>query len=510
MPDKSSNAPGKKVAVIGAGPGGLTAAMILSHRGFEVDVYEAKDQVGGRNASFNLGPYKFDVGPTFLMMKNIVDEAFEEGGVNSDDYLDFVELDPMYHLAFDRFAVRFSPDQAKSREEIRNALPGHENSLHEFMLKEGKRFSCMAPCLQQPYCTIPSLFSKNLMKAIPHLSLGKTVFQVLNRYFQDPDLSLAFSFQSKYLGMSPWDCPGAFAMLAYIEHAFGVYHTIGGLSEISAQMAKVAEKNGARILLNTPVKEIDTENGAARGVVLQDGSKHAYDELILNADFGHSTENIFRAGDLKKYSPEKMKTKKLSCSTFMLYLGLDMLPDIDHHNIFMAKDYRGNVEDIFHRKRLSEDISFYVRNASVTDKTLAPEGHSAMYVLVPVPNLRGDIDWHKEEARFRSHVIKSIEAKTGIENLESHIQEERVYTPLNWRDDYHVYEGATFNLAHTLFQMLYFRPHNKFEEVENCYLTGGGTHPGSGVPTIVESGRIAANMISRRHQVEFESKNPYA
>jgi phytoene desaturase len=191
----------------------------------------------------------------------------------------------------------------------------------------------------------------------------------------------------------------------------------------------------------------------------------------------------------------------------MLYLGLDKQYDLPHHTIFFAKDYRKNVDDIFHLREPDGNLSVYVRNASVTDPTLAPEGHSAVYVLVPMPNLRADIDWEQKKAAFRETVLDIMEQRGGMTGLREHIVEEKVMTPESWRDELNVYAGATFNLAHSWDQMIHLRPRNKFEEVDNCYLTGGGTHPGSGLPTIYESGRIAANLISRKYGVEFISAN---
>ncbi|MBT7028446.1 MAG: hypothetical protein HN969_12870 [Verrucomicrobia bacterium] len=190
----------------------------------------------------------------------------------------------------------------------------------------------------------------------------------------------------------------------------------------------------------------------------------------------------------------------------MLHLGLDKIYDLPHHTVFFAEDYRGNIQDIFENKVLSQDLSFYIRNASVTDSTLAPEGHSSIYVLVPVPNQQSEIDWNNKKKTFRDRVIKALIERAEMSDLEDHIREEIIFTPQTWQD-MNIQFGATFNLAHSFMQMLYFRPRNKFEELDNCYLVGGGTHPGSGLPTIYESGRIVANLISKEHSVPFVSKN---
>lgn len=497
----------KKVIVVGAGPGGLTTSMILAQRGFEVIVYEKEGQVGGRNAHIIKGGYKFDIGPTFLMMKFILDEVFEEAGGNVNDYLEFIKLEPMYRLQFSDLIIDPTTDHNQMKEEINKRYPGMGNSLDLFLEKEKKRFDKMYPCLQKPYSTFTSLFSSDLFKALPYLSLHKSVFQVLQNYFKHDNLSLSFSFQTKYLGMSAWKCPAAFSMLAYIEHQYGVYHTTGGLSAISDAMARLAEKNGVKINLKTPVKKIIIENQNAKGVELENGERIFSDDVIINADFCTAMNNLVDSNNLNKYRPEQLEKKKLSCSTFMLYLGIDKLYNIPHHTIVFADDYKSNVDDIFYKNKLSTDTSFYVRNASINDKTLAPEGKSGLYVLVPVANFRAPIDWDREKESFENLVLDQMEKKLGLTNLRDHIEVKEVITPKDWHQERDVYMGATFNLAHNLSQMLFLRPRNKFEEFDHCYLVGGGTHPGSGLPTIYESGRIAANMISKRYNVPFVSKN---
>ena len=186
----------------------------------------------------------------------------------------------------------------------------------------------------------------------------------------------------------------------------------------------------------------------------------------------------------------------------MLYLGVNKeYKDIAHHSIIFAKDYKQNVDEITKSMILSEDFSFYVQNASVTDKTLAPNGKSTIYVLVPVPNNKSHIDWDKEKQPFRDRIIEALETRGGYVGLKDNIEVEKIVTPQDWTDNHAVYLGATFNLAHNVGQMLYLRPHNEFEEFGNCYLVGGGTHPGSGLPTIYESGRISAEMIMKRDGV---------
>lgn len=486
----------KHIVIIGAGPGGLTAGMLLAYKGFKVSIFEKDDVVGGRNKSLSLGPYKFDLGPTFLMMKYILDDIFSYVGRRLEDYVTLKRLDPMYRLSFSDFYIDVTDNHDLMSERLESIFPGSSKGFREFLKRENVRFDHIKRCFEKPYCSLWDMLGKEFITSIPYLALGRTVNDVLSDYYKDEKLRICFCFQSKYLGMSPWECPGAFAMIAYVEHEFGIYHVIGGLSEISSAMAEVVESFGGKIHLGCKVSKILCENNVAKGVQLESRDKIEADAVVINADFGYAMTTLFEDGILKKYSRKNLEKKKFSCSTFMLYLGLDKIYYEPHHNIYFAEDYKKNTEEITVKKILSEDFSFYIRNASINDSTLAPNGHSSLYVLVPVPNNTSKINWNEIKEEYRCKVLKNIEKRTSMKDIESHIKEEFCVTPLDW-ENMGIYKGATFNLAHNLSQMLYFRPHNKFEEIENCYLVGGGTHPGSGLPTIYESGMITSNLIEK-------------
>ncbi len=488
---------GKKIAIVGAGPGGLTAGVILSSKGYSVDIYEKQDYIGGRNSSFDMGGFKFDLGPTFLMMKFVLDEIFQIAGRNIDDYLDIREIDPLYRLVLpggkDFYPTR---DISMMKSEMERNFPGAFERYKEFLIEEKKKFDVLIPCLQIPYDSFADFFKGRFIKALPRLDAHKSLFGHLGRYFDDDVLRLAFTFQAKYLGMSPWECPGTFSIISYIEHGRGIYHPIGGLNEISKAMARIIEENGGNIHLSSPVKEIKVNDKRASALLLQSGNVVNADYVVLNADFAHAMNNLVGEEFRSKYTDKKLEGKKYSCSTFMLYLGVEgSYDEMPHHNILFADDYRKNIEDISKRYEVSEDPSIYVQNASVTDPTLAPLGKSSIYVLVPVPNNNSDFDWESEKAAFRDKIIRIIEERGGFKGLGKRIIEELIITPFDWEDEKSVYKGATFNLAHNIGQMLVFRPHNRFEEFAGCYLVGGGTHPGSGLPTIYESGKISSRLI---------------
>lgn len=490
----------KKIIIVGAGPGGLTAGMILAKQGFQVTFYEKEKQVGGRNGKIQLKDYCFDIGPTFLMMLPVLEEVFQLAGRRAHDYLKMTKLEPMYRLSFDKDKeLLASSDSEKMQKELERFSKGSSLDYLKYLKREKKKFETLMPCLKVPYSKWTDLLRWQLIRSIPYLDIHKTLMETLGDYFKDPFVRTAFTFQAKYIGMSPWKAPGLFSMISYIEHGGGVFHVEGGLHKISEAMAKVVEEHGGTINLGTPVKRVLIENNKAVGVELADGTFDKADDVILNADFAYAMTHLVPEQERKKYDNKTLKNKEYSCSTFMLYLGVKKeFPDIPHHSIVFAKDYKKNVEEIAETQILSEDFSFYVQNASVTDPTLAPKGKSTLYVLIPVPNNESHIDWESEKEKIKERLIKAMEERGGYKDLRENIEESFVITPSDWENKRHVYKGATFNLSHKLSQMLIFRPHNEFEDFKNAYLVGGGTHPGSGLPTIYESGRISAELILKK------------
>lgn len=492
----------KRVVIVGAGPGGLVAAAVLAHRGFSVTVVEQAGRVGGRNAELKLGPYSFDTGPTFLHQKFCLDEVFAEVGRRAEDYLDFVKLDPMTKLTWGSGAsLETTHDVDRMVENIDRSFPGNAEGFRRFMDDHADKFRVIYPCLQKPYHKLSSYLRGELLKVLPYIATTKSVVDVLERYFDDDDLKLAFTFQSKYLGMSPWKCPGLFSILSYTEYKYGIYHTQGGLCRISQALAKVAEEEGAEIRLNSPVERLHFSGRNVSEVELESGERLPCDDAVMNADYAHAVTSLL---DGKAKTPEQLRGKKYSCSTYMLYLGLDTIYEEEpHHHVIFADNYRKNIDEVRGEKVVSDDMSIYVRNSSVTDPHVAPKGHSQLYVLVPTVNTRHGHDWEASSGEYRERVLKRIEEKTGMKDLREHIVEETVITPQRW-EDASIFLGATFSLAHSIDQMLYLRPHNRLKGFDNLYLVGGGTHPGSGLPTIFESGRISSNLLCDARGVGYE------
>ncbi|MED5223341.1 phytoene desaturase family protein [Bacillus safensis] len=489
-----------KIIVIGAGPGGLAAAMMLQSKGHDVHVYEKQPFVGGRNAKFQLGDFTFDTGPTFLSMIHIAEELFTFAGKNLYDYIDVIELKEMYRLIFQDNQLDMIRDRDEMYKRLEAFAPGEGEGYLRFMKDTKRKMDRLTPILQSKMDRFHHYLRPKVIKALPQLSLNKSLYDVLSDYFSNESVKYAFTFQSKYLGMSPWECPGAFSILSFMEHDTGVFHPKGGVNQLSEAMAKAALEAGAEIHLSAGVEKLLTEGRKVKGIRLESGEEIQADEVVVNGDFAHVMTKLVEPGLLKKYSEKKLKKKKFSCSTFMLYLGLDTIYDEPHHTIVFSDDYARFVKGITKTYELPDDPSIYIQNASVTDDSLAPKGKSALYVLAPVANNQSGIDWEAHQDEFRELVLDTLERKTGFQNVRQHIEVERMITPKQWEEDLYVYEGATFNLGHQLTQMMVLRPHNEFDELKHCWLVGGGTHPGSGLPTILESARITTNAILKKEK----------
>ncbi len=484
----------KKVIVIGAGPGGLASAMLLAHAGLDVTVIERQPYVGGRTSTIHSGGFRFDRGPTFFLYPRILSEIFQQTGHDLFSEVEMKRLDPQYRLVFGAGGkLDATPDVERMEAEIAKLSPGDAGGFERFMTENRDKLSRFSSILERPFYSIRDLLRRDIFQALPLLRPWRSLHSEVGRFFDDPRLKLAFTFQGKYLGMSPFQCPSLFSILSFLEYEHGVWHPTGGCGAVSQVMARLARKMGAKIRVDEPVTELLFNGQQATGVRTTKGT-YECDALVINADFAHAMQRLVPDRIRRRWTDRKIARKKFSCSTFMLYLGVDGLQEeLPHHTIYLSKNYKQNLQDIDVNGRLPSDPSFYVQNACVTDPTLAPSGRSTLYVLVPVPHQTGTINWTRESAPFREVVLKQLE-KVGIEDVESRCRVEHVITPAVWEQQ-GIYRGATFNLAHSLRQMLHLRPRNRFEDLESVYLVGGGTHPGSGLPTIYSSARIASTSL---------------
>ena len=493
----------KEIVIIGAGPGGLAAAIQLATAGFRVKVLEKMGSPGGRTSALEAEGYRFDLGPTFFLYPQILDEILRAAGTRLDREVEMVRLDPQYRIQFGAGGrIDATPDVAEMRRQIAAISPEDAAGFERFMADNREKFRGIRGCLEKPFLGWGSLLAKEVIASLPYIRPWESVDGYLQRFFKDERVRLAFSFQSKYLGMSPFRCPSLFSILSYLEYDYGVWHPIGGCAAVSEAMARVARGLGVEILLNEPVTSLAFQGRRVIGVRTRNRAYRA-DAVVTNADFAHAMRHLVPNELRQRWSDEQIETKQFSCSTFMLYLGVEGgFSHMPHHTIQISSDYRRNLAQIEDDKVIPTEPSFYVQNACVTDPGLAPARHSTLYVLAPVPHRSSHVDWRKEAPAFREMLLQRVE-KAGFEGVRERIRFEKQVTPADWEANYSIHKGATFNLSHSLTQMLHWRPRNRFEDVEGMYLVGGGTHPGSGLPVIYEGARITSRLLCEDFGVQL-------
>jgi phytoene desaturase len=452
--------------------------------------------VGGRTSSLTGQGFRFDLGPTFFLYPRVLESIFAAVGRDLRTEVDLVRLDPQYRLVFGSGGeLLATPDVAKMERALAALSPHDAVSFRHFLDENRAKMARFQTVLESPFHGWRDLLSPQLIKMLPLLRPWLSLDGELKRHFQDPRIRLAMTFQSKYLGMSPFNCPSLFSILSFLEYEYGVFHPIGGCAAVTKAMARVAEDLGVEITTDDEVGEILFEGRRAVGVRSGSGI-HPADALVINADFARAMTRLVPDHLRRRWTGAKIARKRFSCSTFMLYLGLEGRYDhLAHHTIYLARDYERNLAEIETEHVLPADPSFYVQNACVTDPSLATAGMSTLYVLVPVTHQHPNVDWAVEQDRFRDLALRQL-AKLGIDGVGRRIVFEKRVTPADWDHRYEIHRGATFNLAHTLSQMLHLRPRNRFEDLESVYLVGVGTHPGSGLPVIFESARITSRLVA--------------
>ncbi len=477
--------------------------MLLASAGADVTVHERHDQVGGRSGSRTgaspQGKFHFDIGPTFFLYPRILSDIFAECGRRLEDSVELIRLQTHYNLLFEGGErLTASSDIEALQRSVAAISPKDAAAIPAFMADNRSKLAAFRPVLERPFNRWRDLFMPDMLRALPLLRPGRSVEDDLKRFFSDPRIRLGFSFQSKYLGMSPYKCPSLFTILAFMEYEFGIFHPRGGTGAVMNAMADAARRMGVRFRMGEPVRELLFEGRRVTGLRTDAGVQPA-DAVVLNADFLNSMKTMVPNRLRRHWTDRKIARKKLSCSAFMLYLGIKgTLPDTAHHTIFLAKDFHENFREIDEGAAPPKAPSFYMQNACVTDPALAPPGFSTLYVLVPVGHGReGGVEWNAaERARYRAVALQRL-AQAGLPDIEQRIVFEKIVTPDDWASELDVHRGAIFNLSHSLTQMLNFRPHNRFEDLDGVYIVGGGTHPGSGLPVIFEGARISSRLLAQ-------------
>jgi phytoene desaturase len=494
--------PKKRVAVIGSGMGGLAAAIRLASSGFEVEVFEKNARVGGRVDRLETEGFAFDTGPSLLLMTDTYRELFRSAGRDLDDYVRLIPLDSDYRVTFgdgDSLTMRRTlPEMIKELERIEPGVTPRfyrflEDACHKYRLGRSE-------FVERDFDRAKDFFGLRNLRLLLKTKAVNNYYRQVSKFFRTEKLKQVFSLQTMYLGLSPFEAPAVYSLLPYTEIAEdGLWFPEGGMYSLIQAMERLATELGVRFHLDSPVEEVVVTKGRARGVRVAGeagGEEIGADAVLANADLPYAYRHLLGGAADGDFRLRKRERLKYTASAFMLYLGVDgELENMLHHNFYLSGRYRENFEAIFRDRRLPDDPSFYAVVASKTEPRLAPEGKSCLFVLVPVPHLGPNVDWARDGDAFKEKVYGLLERRCGLDR--GKVVYEKVRTPLDWRKEYNLEEGAAFGIGHGIFQVGYFRPPMVSRAIQGMYFVGASTRPGTGVPLVTIGARLVADRIAR-------------
>ncbi|EMF0080824.1 phytoene desaturase [Enterococcus hirae] len=491
----------KKIIVIGAGVAGLSAAVRLQKLGYEVTLYEKDRQVGGKMNQIKTAGFTFDLGPTIVMMPEIYREVFEFCGKDPDDYIPMKKVDPMLKLYFNKEEpIEFSNDLIELTKTLENISPEDTQGYFAFLADIYQRYTIAKEAfITKSFRGFWDFYNPKSLWAGIRLRTFSDAYTSISKFVKDDRLRKSLAFQTLYIGVSPYQGPSLYTIIPMIELFYGVYFIEGGMYTLATSLARLFEELGGKIVYETSVDEILIDNKIAKGIRIGKEQVMA-DAIVCGVDFPYAMKELIPDERKRgKYTNKKIAKFEYSCSCFLMYLGLDKKYPEEHlHSIYFAEDFKQNVDDLFERGKLPDDPSFYLYRPSLMDDSLAPEGQEGLYVLVPVPELSKYEKWTEQTMQaYRQKIIRLLKEKTIFKDIDEHIVSETLITPKDFSERFNAYNGATFGLKPTLKQSNYYRPHNKFSAAENLYFCGSSTHPGAGVPIVMQSAKLAVEELLR-------------
>ncbi|MGH6622745.1 MAG: phytoene desaturase [Burkholderiaceae bacterium] len=481
--------------VIGAGFGGLAAAIRLGARGFRVTVLERLDAPGGRAYVFRQDGFTFDAGPTIVTAPFLFEELWALAGGRLADDVDLRPLDPFYRIRFDDGStLDCSPRAASMRAEIRRIAPDDVAGYERFLIEAEKNYVVGFEQLGD----VPFSSWRDMARVVPQMArLGshRSLHSSVARYVKDPRVRFALSFHPLFVGGNPFKVTSIYGLISHLERRWGVHFAMGGTGSLVRGMANLIARQGNEVRCGVEVESIRIDGRTATGVRLQDGEEIRADIVVSNADAAWTYGRLLGAHERGRWSDRRIDRARYSMSVFVWYFGTRRTyPEVPHHQILVGPRYRELLTDIFENKVLAPDMSIYLHRPTATDPSLAPPGCDAFYALVPVPHLDADIDWRDRAEPFR-RAIESRLSATVLPGLEHQFVSSRIMTPLDFRDRLLSVKGAAFGLEPVLTQSAWFRPHNRSEDFERLFLVGAGTHPGAGLPGVLSSARILDKVV---------------
>ena len=508
----------EKVIIIGSGFGALGAAARLAARGFLVEIFEKRDKPGGRAYVYEQDGFKFDGGPTVITAPFMFDDIFAAAGRNREDYVKFTPLDPFYRI-FDHNGRSFdyNDDSEFIARQIKEWDPADVDGYERFMQSTKAIFQKgFIELADQPFLQVG-----DMLKVAPdliRLQSHKSVYKYVSQFIRNEFLRRCFTFHPLLIGGNPFDSSSIYAMIHYLEREWGIHYVMGGTGALVDALVRLIEELGGRFHYNAEVEEIIVNGRRAGGIRLADGSVHRADHVISNADVAWTYLNLIpgKARGLRNSDFRYRNLTRYSMSLVVIYFGTKKLyrheGKLAHHNIILSERYKGLLTDIFGKKELPQDFSLYLHMPTLTDPSIAPDGHEGFYVLSPVPHLGADVDWTTAAKPYRDAIMQFLE-DNYLPDLQANIVSEHMIDPLHFRDTLNSHMGAAFSIEPVLTQSAWFRPHNRSEDIDNLYFVGAGTHPGAGLPGVLSSSKIAEDLIvaaaggmavTNRHELELQ------
>lgn len=510
--------------VLGAGFGGLAAAVRLLARGFRVTVVDRLDQAGGRARVFKEDGHVFDAGPTVITAPFLFEDLWKLAGKKIEDDVEMKPVSPFYRIRFDDGHVfDYTGDPAAMRKEVARLSIGDVPGYERFVRASEEIFNVGFEQLAH----VPFDDPQAMLRIVPkmmRLESYRTVYGLVSKYVKHPKLRQVLSFHPLLLGGSPFSTTSIYTLIAFLERRWGVHFAMGGTGALVNGLVGLVEQMGGELRLGTEVNQILVQpadgssrggllngllkgrsapgkrRGRAAGVQLNNGERIHADLVVSNADSAFTYRHLIPETYRTRWTNDALDKARYSMGLFVWYFGTDKrYEEVAHHTILLGPRYKGLLEDIFDRKVLARDFSLYLHRPTATDPSMAPEGRDTFYVLSPVPHLvdpsaPGYVDWEKQAEPYRQRIEKYL-SDTVLPGLGDHLTASRTLSPHQFRSDYLSLQGAGFGLEPVLLQSAYFRPHNKSEELEHLYLVGAGTHPGGGMPGVLSSARVLDSVI---------------
>jgi len=484
-----------RAVVIGAGFGGLAAAIRLAARGYAVTVCERLDAPGGRAYVFRQDGFTFDAGPTIVTAPFLFEELWAKAGARFAEDVELRPLDPFYRLCFaDGSTLDCTGDPARMAAEIARLSPGDVVGFERFMTESEAIFrKGFEELADRPFDRLRAMLA--IVPDLVRLGAFRSVDGLAGRYLRDPRIRIAASFHPLFIGGDPLRTTAVYALVAHLERRFGVHFAMGGTGRLITGMVRLLERLGGELRTNAPVVAILHRDRRARGVELATGETLEAEIVVSNADSATTYRELLPGLERRRWTDRKLARARSSMSLFLWYFGTRRrYPDVPHHTILLGPRYEGLLADIFVHKKLAADFSLYLHRPTATDPALAPPGMDAFYVLSPVPNLEAAVDWTREAEPYRAKIARFLE-DTLLPGLEANLVTSRIFTPLDFRDRLGAYRGAAFGLEPLFTQSAWFRPHNRSEELDRLYLVGAGTHPGAGIPGVLSSAKVLDRIV---------------